>query len=113
MAELPSAALVAIEDAVQAVVAADERRLAALGADSDLYVWTRDYGAHGDVKLVIPPGAPSEWPIDAVDVHDGTKNVEIGMWTREEGRSDLTLEIELRETEPEVWQARILNLHVL
>ena len=113
MPDLPPAALEAIADTVRAVVAADEQRLAALGADSDLYVWTRDYGRHGAVKLVMPPGAPSEWPIDAVDVHDGSKHVEIGMWTREEGRSDLTLEVELRETEPGAWQARILDLHVL
>jgi hypothetical protein len=114
MADLPPAALQAIEDAVRAVAAADERRLAAMGADaSELYTWTREYGAYGAVHLVVPPGSPSEWPIDAVDVVDGTKHVEVGMWTREEGRSDLTLEIELRETGSGAWEARILDLHVL
>jgi len=114
MADLPPAALAAIEEAVRAVAAADEQRLATLGADaSELYTWTREYGAHGTVHVVVPPGGPNEWQIDAVDVVDGTKHVAIEMWTREEGRSDLTLEVELRETGSDEWHVRILDLHVL
>ncbi len=76
-------------------------------------MWTRDYGTYGDVELVIPPGAPAEWTIDTVDVLDGSKSVDVEMWTKQEGRSDLTLELELREVAPGEWEPRILNLHVM
>ena len=61
----------------------------------------------------MPPGAPTEWRLDATDVQDGSKHVAVEMWTREEGRSDLTLELELRAVEPDRWQVRVLDLHVL
>jgi 7,8-dihydro-6-hydroxymethylpterin-pyrophosphokinase len=41
------------------------------------------------------------------------KHVAVGMWTRQEQRSDLTLELHLHRDEGERWQARILDLHVL
>ena len=41
----------------------------------DLYVGTRDYGAYGDVELVLPPGESAQWSTDAVDVVDGRKHV--------------------------------------
>jgi len=114
MAELSPAALRAVEDAVRAVVAHDDERLRAIAPDvGDLYTWTRDYGTYGDVDLVIPPGAPAEWRIDTVDVVDGSKSVDVEMWTKQEGRSDLTLELELREVAPDEWEPRILNLHVM
>jgi hypothetical protein len=31
----------------------------------------------------------------------------------QEGRSDLSLELELREAEPGAWETRVLDLHVL
>lgn len=106
-------ALVAVREAVEAVVEHDDVRLAVMLPDGgDLYLWTRDYGEYGVVDLVMPPGQPSEWPIDWVDMDDGGKHVAVGMWTRQEGRSDLTLELHLNRHDRR-WQPRVLDLHVL
>ena len=114
MAELPPPALRAVEDAVRAVVTHDGERLRVIAPDiGDLFVWTRDYGAYGTVELVLPPGPPAEWTVDTVDVIDGRKHVAVDMWTKQEGRSDLTLELHLREVAPDEWEPEILNLHVL
>ena len=113
-AELTPAAMRAVEDAVRAVVTHDDDRLRVIAPDvGDLFVWTRDYGTHGDVELVLPPGPSAEWSIDAIDMVDGGKHVEVDMWTKQEGRSDLTLELHLHEVAPGEWEPRILNLHVL
>ncbi|MDP1850561.1 MAG: hypothetical protein Q8K79_22410 [Solirubrobacteraceae bacterium] len=107
-------ALHVVAEAVRAVVERDDERLSALAADAaDLYLWTRDHGLYGEVELVIPPGAPSDWNIDWIDRHDGSKHVAVPMWTQQEGRSDLTLELELHVDEAGRWQARVLDLHVL
>jgi hypothetical protein len=75
-------------------------------------VWTRDYGSHGTVELVTPPGTPADWPIELPNAHDGTKHVVVDMWTRQEGRSDLSLELEL-ERQSGRWATRALDQHVL
>ena len=55
-------ALLAVEEAIRAVVDHDDDRLALLAPDADdLYVWTRDYGSHGVVDLVVPPGTAEDW----------------------------------------------------
>ena len=80
----------------------------------DLFTWTRDYGAFGDVHLVVPPGPPGEWDVDAVRVtaeRGTTYDVLVGMWTEEEGRSDLSLDVELR-LEATGWTAIARDLHV-
>ena len=79
----------------------------------DLYRWTRDYGTHDRVDLVVPPGSVKDWRLDATNVDDGSKHVVVEMWTRQEGRSDLSLELELREDEAGRWQPHVLDLHVL
>lgn len=111
---LDAVALRAVEEAVQAVVSHDEERLAAMMAADfdDLYLWTRDYGAHGVVDLVLPPGSPAEWEIDGLDMHDGRKFAAVAMWTRQEGRSDLTLELHLHPDGDGRWTPQILDLHV-
>jgi hypothetical protein len=116
MTRLSDVQLQAIERAVRAVVLHDHETLAEIApAECDLYLWTRDYGDHGDVELVIPPGSPSEWDIDAVGAagDPARMDVEVGMWTRQEGRSDLTLTVDLEETAPGRWQPAIRDLHVL
>jgi hypothetical protein len=114
MASLSPDALLAIEEAVQAVVDHDHERLALLAPDAgDLYVWTRDYGRHGVVDLVVPPGTAEHWDIHSTEQHDGGKHVAVGMWTRQEGRSDLTLEVQLDRDNHGRWRPRILDLHVL
>jgi hypothetical protein len=114
MPELTPGALHAVEDAVQAVVTHDDERLKVLAPDAaDLYVWTRTYGSYGSIELLIPPGAPAQWRIETTDLVDGRKHVAVEMWTKQEGRSDLTLELQLREVGPDEWEPRVLDLHVL
>jgi hypothetical protein len=114
MAPRSSALLLAVEEAVRAVVDRDHERLALMAPDAgDLYLWTPDYGSYGDVELVMPPGASHEWDIDWIDKRDGGKDVAVGMWTRQEGRSDLTLELHLHRDDEGRWRPRILDLHVL
>ena len=102
--------------AVRAVVDEDRAALEAIDAYSgggDPYTWTRDYGRWGDVRLVMPPGDPRTWTIH-VTRGDGWVAVDVEMWTREEGRSDLTLELELRgRPDGGGVRARFVNLHVL
>ena len=113
MAQLPTAALHAIEEAVRAVVGHDHERLRVIAPKvGDLYVWTREYGSHG-VDLVMPPGSVDEWPLDICDASDGSKHVIVDMWTAQEGRSDLSLELELNEAATGVWETQVLDLHVL
>lgn len=114
MAALSPALWLGVEEAVRAVVEHDEERLSTFAPDvGDLYLWTRDYGSHGTVELVMPPGAPQEWDISWTDV-DGGKHAAVGMWTRQEGRSDLTLELHLHSDDSHgVATARVLGLHVL
>jgi hypothetical protein len=114
MAGLTPGALRAVEYAVQAVVAHDNDRLRVVApGPADLFKWTRDYRSKGDVQLVLPPGAPAEWSIETTDMFDGRKHLAVEMWTEQEGRSDLTLELHLREVAPDEWEPRILDLHVL
>ena len=61
----------------------------------------------------MPPGPPTQWLIGTIDMTDGGKSVDVGMWTKQEGRSDLTLELELHEVGPDQWKATIHDLHVL
>ena len=60
------------------------------------------------------PGQPSEWSIDWTDMDDGGKYVGVDMWTRQEGRSDSTLELHLHRDDTGRWRPRAtLDLHVL
>ena len=114
MAQLPTEALHAIEEAVRAVVGHDDERLRVIAAEvGDLYIRTRQYGSHGTVDLAMPPGSVDEWPLDICDVTDGSKHVIVDMWTEQDGRSDLSLELELREAATGVVETRVLDLHVL
>lgn len=86
-------------------------RIGALKDNTDPYEWTRDYGRWGTVSLIVPPGDPASWAIQANDSPTGTF-VAIEMWTRQEGRSDLTLELEIVDYQGET-QVTFHNLHVM
>jgi hypothetical protein len=108
------ALLLAVEEAVRAVVHHDDERLAMWAPDADdLYLWTRDYGSYGTVELVMPPGPSQDWDIEWTDMDDGGKHVAVAMWTRQEGQSDLTLELQLHRDDRGRWQPRVTGLHVL
>ena len=50
-------------------------------------------------------------PIDAGD--RGAFHVAAPLWTEEEGRSDLTVELRLIESATQVYEAEVLDIHVL
>jgi len=101
--------------AVRAVAEGDRPALDAMKASDagDPYESTREYGRWGDVHLVVPPGDPRAWTIRVMRGDDDWLAVEVDMWTREEGRSDLTLELELSRRPDGSLGAEFRNLHVM
>jgi hypothetical protein len=108
--------LSAVADFVRALVEHDDDYLQAGGAfdHGDPYEWTRNYGRWGDVDLVMPPGDPQTWISYATRSDEDTKaSVGVAMWTMEEGRSDLTLELDLESRSDGAIDARFRGLHVM
>lgn len=65
---------------------------------------------------LVPPG--DEWwssvEITAIDTSDRPAfHVAAPLWTREEDRPDLTLELQLTEVRPGVYETEILDIHLL
>jgi hypothetical protein len=85
----------------------DSRRLTA----TEIAEGVREYGR----TLIMPPESAFE-NLDVIEV-SGAKpkewSVNLHLWTVEEGRSDLTLELTLRENGKEIYDAEIDNIHVL
>jgi hypothetical protein len=96
--------LCVVEAVVRTVVERDLDSLSALtSADiDDLYEWTR-----------FRPGAASDRDIDWVDLDGGGKHAVVTMWTRQEGRSDLSSESQMHANAAGQWRPEIRNLHVL
>lgn len=108
--------IAATADAVRAIVEQDRPVLEAMKAyeHGGPYVWTHRYGRWGHVHLVMPPGDPRTWEICVFRADDGDwVALDIGMWTREEGRSDLTLQIDLKRRPDGALRAEFSDLHVL
>ena len=106
----------AVADFVRALVEHDDDYLRAGGAydHGDPYAWTRSYGRWGDVELVMPPGDPQTWISYGIRAAgDARASVGVAMWTKEEGRSDLTLELELESRSDGTIDARFRGLHVM
>lgn len=115
--ELSAADLEAVRDAVEAVVARDEGRVRALLADpehaSTFWTWADDYGAHGKLDLVMPPGPAATWEIDAVRLADGTGfSVDVPVWVAS-GRTDLTLQLRVERDETGSSEVLLEDMHVL
>jgi hypothetical protein len=65
--------------------------------------------------LVLPPNDAFD-KLDVVEVQNSQPqqfSVRFDLWTKEEGRSDLTIELTLRETGKPLLQAEIDDLHTL
>jgi hypothetical protein len=60
---------------------------------------------------------PAEWwplvEITPVTAERGKLHVAVPLWTVEEGRSDLTLELWLNEFAPQLYRPTLLGIHVL
>ena len=73
----------------------------------------REYGR----RIVVPP-AETTPALDVVEVMPGgverrSWSVNVDLWTAEEGRSDLTLELTVRERQGGRFAVEIDNVHVL
>ena len=67
-------------------------------------------------RRLVRPDPADWWPlveITPVSVEHGMVHVAAPLWTAEEGRSDLTLELWLTEFAPQLYRATLLNIHVL
>ena len=66
-------------------------------------------------RTLVPPD-PEWWPLVEITPVAGERakfHVVAPLWTLEEGRSDLTLELWLTEFAPELYRATLLDIHVL
>lgn len=66
-------------------------------------------------KLIPPPDEAFD-RLDVVEVEGAQPrewDVNVPLWTAEEGKSDLTLELTLRENREEIYDVEIDNIHVL
>ena len=107
---LPAQALESIAECVRSVVARQRA-----DPNDPFFTWTHRYGDFGDVYLEVPEGSPDEWDIDAVRVKvqdRATYDVVVGMWTEQEGRSDLSLVIDVEHDDAR-WVAVARDLYVL
>ena len=69
-----------------------------------------DYGR----RLVLPPEASG--PRSVVEIEGSNPeqwSAYVDLWTAEEGRSDLTLELTLTESSRDLYEVQIDNIHVL
>jgi hypothetical protein len=85
----------------------DGRRLTA----TEIVEGVREYGR----TLVMPPENAFD-NLDVIEVEGANPrewSVNLNLWTAEEGQSDLTLELTLRENEKEIYDVEIDNIHVL
>ena len=70
----------------------------------------REYGR----TLVMPP--EEAFGLDVIEIEGARPRewrVSVDLWTVEEGQSDLTLELTLRESDKEIYDVEIDNIHVL
>lgn len=113
---LTDAELATVIRVVQALVDHDVDYLRPTGAyadGGDPYMWTRHWRLWDHVDLVTPPGDPRTWMRGVIRGGDNPwVAVDIDMWTKQEGRSDLTLSIELN-TEPDGVKVLFRSLRVM
>ena len=67
-------------------------------------------------RTLVRPDRAEWWPlvvVTPVTAERGKLHVEAPLWTAEEGRSDLTLELWLTEFAPELYRPTLLTIHVL
>lgn len=67
-------------------------------------------------RTLVKPGDGWWEEVTITPIDAGTEpsfHVAAPVWTLEEGRSDLTLELRLTASEPEIYTTEVLSLHVL
>jgi hypothetical protein len=114
MDELSPAAVDAIRELVERLASGD---LAALAADGRIGRLTvedlrRAISEYGRTLVPLPAEALAAISVYPLDAMPGGFAVDVGMWTAEEGRSDLTLQLTVIERAGAIAIA-IDDLHVL
>lgn len=85
----------------------------------EFFTWADQYGAYGRVTLLKPPGPMSDWDLVVLPLGDHRYGgrpafeVAIDMWTEQEGRSDLTLRVDLIRENDGSSTVFLHDLHVL
>jgi hypothetical protein len=100
---------------VRALVDHDEAVLREAGAydHRDPYEFTRRWRLWDHVDLVMPPGEPTTWEMDVFRRGSSLPaSIVFGMFTEQEGRSDLTLDVDLVAGADGAPLVRFGNLHV-
>ena len=115
-ARLTDAELETVVSVVEALVDKNDEYFREVGAynHGNPYESTQAHGHWDQVDLVIPPGDPQTW-LSYATRGLGGKSVSVGvvMWTVQEGRSDLTLELEIELTANGTQKVRFVDLHVM
>jgi hypothetical protein len=104
------------EAVLQCVVAQDFDALLRLAPRSrvtaeEIRMAIADYG-----RRPVMPAEPIEELLDSVEIrgsHPKSWSVTLPLWTEEEGRSDLTLEMHFTDSESEAYEVEIDDLQVL
>src|SRR5688500_4313886 len=104
-----------VEEVLRCVVAQDFDTLLQIAPGSrmtaeDLRTALADYH-----REPIMPVAPVEELFDVVEVHGSSPaswSVGLPLWTKEEGRSDLTLEMRFIDSDADLYTIEIEDLHV-
>jgi hypothetical protein len=109
--------LAALVRFVRALVDHDESVLRESGAyddGGDPYMFTRHWRRWDHVDLIMPPGEPKTWEMGVF--RDGSTlpaAIAFDMFTAQEGRSDLTLEVHLVGGVDGAPTVRFASLHVM
>lgn len=109
--------LIAVQVAVGLLVDGEYDALAQMThgerlSEAEIRSAVEDYGR----TLILPPGGDVAPYVDRYEVADTEPrqvNLDVDLWTQEEGRSDLTLELNLVERAPGLWGVRIYGIHVM
>ena len=106
----------AVEEAIDAAVSRDEGRVQDLLSPghvdpSTFWMWADDYGSHGRLDLVLPPGPLETWGIDVVRMTSGDLFLAVPVWASF-GRTDLTLELAVLRKAGEPPRVELRDLHV-
>jgi len=114
--DVPARFRPALESIVERLAAGDLQGLKRDGIDhrpdADLSLWIRDYGPAGVTIAPLPEEAWASADAFPIDGRPGQWAVVVDLWTREEGKSDLSMEATVTES-PEGISVVIDDLHVL
>lgn len=109
--------LAAVVRVVRALVEHDAdylRQIHAFDGGADPYLYTRHWRFWDQVDLIMPPGHPRGW-IRGVFRGGGNPwiGLDVDIWTEQEGRSELTLQIDMRPRSDGEMEVLFRSLHVL